>query len=280
MREEIQAIPSLADGMAFLLRGIADAVEAVGAWFAFAGTEAGATIVIGLLATIVAAWAIISQRSVARRQATMELIFQQDGDAEVIEARRRFNEIAQSNGGVERYVSSREFTQEEDFRYRKVLQKLLKNTISERLKKKLILEALEGESNEEEIRSIIMRANHVSDQYKNKISKKIARKVAKEVIISRSNHEQWEKSRDQIRRVLNECEAIAVGIHNGAYDYKVWKHWNKASYIRIYYNALPYITAIRSQKNYQKFYSEFEALVSELEGRVPVKRRRWLALLW
>jgi Domain of unknown function (DUF4760) len=65
-----------------------------------APNNVGATLVIGLLAAAMAAWGIFTQRAVARRRATLDLISSLERDGDVIAARSKFIELAKSEGGL------------------------------------------------------------------------------------------------------------------------------------------------------------------------------------
>ena len=62
--------------------------------------EVGAVFVTGGIATLVAIWGVVSQRSITRRQTTLQHIAQLESDRDVIEARKRFVELAKEPGGV------------------------------------------------------------------------------------------------------------------------------------------------------------------------------------
>lgn len=59
-----------------------------------------------ILAVIVAVWGVVSQRAIARRQLTYQQIVKFLTDKDVIDARRKFIEIAKSNDGLSPYAAS------------------------------------------------------------------------------------------------------------------------------------------------------------------------------
>ncbi len=62
--------------------------------------EVGAVFVTGGIATVVAVWGVLSQRAIARRQVTLDHIAHLESDRDIIEARRRFVELAKLPGGL------------------------------------------------------------------------------------------------------------------------------------------------------------------------------------
>jgi hypothetical protein len=54
----------------------------------------------GLLAAAMAAWGIFTQRAVARRRATLDLISSLERDGDAIKARNKFIELAKLDGGL------------------------------------------------------------------------------------------------------------------------------------------------------------------------------------
>lgn len=74
--------------------------------------EVGAVLFVGLLAAliafiavIVAVWGVVSQRAIARRNGTIEFIIRQESDSDIMDARRRFLQLAESDGGLAQYTS-------------------------------------------------------------------------------------------------------------------------------------------------------------------------------
>lgn len=62
--------------------------------------EVGAVFVTGGLATLVAIWGVLSQRAIARRQATLEYISHLESDRDIILARQTFVKISKDPGGT------------------------------------------------------------------------------------------------------------------------------------------------------------------------------------
>jgi len=63
-------------------------------------TDAGAILLTGGAAALIAVWGVISQRNIARRQHTMEHMAETDNDKDMIDARRLFIETAKQAGGL------------------------------------------------------------------------------------------------------------------------------------------------------------------------------------
>lgn len=261
------------------LEGILELGENVLTW-AFT-TGAGATIVIGLFAAAIAVWAIVSNRSISRRQSTVDTILRMEHDEDVINARRKFIELANGNGGLARFAHDAPFSDEEneafEARIAEYLQEELKDELrAENFAQKLIEELPEFENPD----SMSAFAAKLSESMNLKISPAVVARVAKKVADRRSEAEEWKSSRDAIRRVLNEFEIIAIGIHRGALDYTIYEHWSKTMIKNYFAKGLPYIAEIRAQHGVQTYYQEFEALAREMSASQVVKRKRWWALLW
>jgi len=67
--------------------------------------EAGAIIVTGIVGVVLALITIISQRSIAARQATIEYIQRAEADNDLLLAKNMFNEIARSEQGTGVWVN-------------------------------------------------------------------------------------------------------------------------------------------------------------------------------
>ncbi len=50
--------------------------------------------------TVVAVWGVISQRQIARRRATLDLLAAAEADEDIIEARNKFIDLANQDGGL------------------------------------------------------------------------------------------------------------------------------------------------------------------------------------
>ncbi len=262
----VESVPSPFDGLSAIFRWLAGAFDWVGQQFQFVGTEPGSTVFIGSVAAVVAIWAIISQRSIARRQATVALIFQLDGDQQVIDARARFIAAAQSADGLARYVPADPFSKKETRRFRRELRDLLRGSLNEDLANKLAQELAATTGNQD-----------ISAKIQG-VSKTVAKQVARKVANQRAKIKEWKKNKDAIRRVLNEYEAIAVGIHTGALDFSIIQHYSKTTIRNYYKYSLPYIVGVRSLYDVRSYYEEFETLAKEMAGEKAVKRSRWRSL--
>jgi hypothetical protein len=62
--------------------------------------EVGAVFVTGAIASLIAIWGVLSQRAITRRQVTLDHITHLESDRDIIEARKRFVELAKENGGL------------------------------------------------------------------------------------------------------------------------------------------------------------------------------------
>ncbi len=237
--------------------------------------------VVGLFAATVAVWAIVSNRSISRRQSTVDTILRMEHDEDVITARRKFIELANNSGGLARFAHDAPFSEAEneafEERISEFLQEELKDELTaENLAQKLI-EELPSDENPEQLMQF---AERLSASMNLKLSPEAAARVAKKVSDRRMQAEEWKANRDAIRRVLNEFEIIAIGIHRGALDYTIYEHWSKTMIKRYFAKGLPYIAEIRAQHDVQTYYQEFEALAREMSGSQIVRRKRWWALLW
>lgn len=67
-------------------------------------TEVEAVLLTGLGATAVAVWGIISQRSITCRRATVDFIARLESDKDIIDARKKFIELAKKPGGLAKWA--------------------------------------------------------------------------------------------------------------------------------------------------------------------------------
>jgi hypothetical protein len=65
--------------------------------------QVGATFVIGVIAAAIAIWGILTQRAIARQRATFDHITNSQADADMIEARQKFIQLAKENGGLAKW---------------------------------------------------------------------------------------------------------------------------------------------------------------------------------
>ena len=68
--------------------------------------EVGAVFVTGAIASLIAIWGVLSQRAITRRQATLDHITHLESDRDIIDARKRFVELAKENGGLAKWAES------------------------------------------------------------------------------------------------------------------------------------------------------------------------------
>lgn len=73
--------------------------------FLLAPTNVGANLFLGCLAGVIAIWGVTSQRNIARRRATLDLISVLERDKDSIEARRIFIETAKHIDGLSPWAS-------------------------------------------------------------------------------------------------------------------------------------------------------------------------------
>jgi hypothetical protein len=59
---------------------------------------------VGIWGALIAAWGVISNRAIARRKATLDLITSQERDGDIIKARTAFIALARKNGGLASYA--------------------------------------------------------------------------------------------------------------------------------------------------------------------------------
>lgn len=69
-------------------------------------TEVEAVFITGTAAALVAVWALLSQRSIACRRATVDYLSKLESDKDIIEARRKFIELAKKPGGLAPWADS------------------------------------------------------------------------------------------------------------------------------------------------------------------------------
>jgi hypothetical protein len=62
--------------------------------------EVGAVFITGGIASLIAIWGVWSQRAITRRQVTLNHISHLESDRDIIEARKRFVELAKAPGGL------------------------------------------------------------------------------------------------------------------------------------------------------------------------------------
>ena len=68
--------------------------------FLVAPASTGIALFIGVFAGVIAIWGVATQRSIARRRATLDHIAKSESDGDVIRARRKFIELAKAEGGL------------------------------------------------------------------------------------------------------------------------------------------------------------------------------------
>ena len=74
-----------------------------------------------LVTAILAIWAIITQRVVSRRVATLEYISRSESDKDLIEARNKFIELTNDDGALLKYADPSKFTDDEAHKIRVAL---------------------------------------------------------------------------------------------------------------------------------------------------------------
>src|SRR5215470_650311 len=156
--------------------------------------EVAAILLTGLLAVIVAVWAIYSQRAIARRQCTLEHTARLEADGDLIRMRRTFRELAKKTGGMEALAAP-------------------------------------GQEETVEFQAVTTR--------------------------------------------LNEFELISIGIQRGIIDFELYKRWFRSGTIRAWYDAEPFIKALRKRHNNQMLFHEFHVMVEWFEKNDRPARSRW-----
>lgn len=81
----------------------------------------GAVLFVGIIGAVVAAWGVLTQRAVARRRATLDLISSLERDSDVIRARSKFIELTKREGGLALYADLTNESAEETQYIRTVL---------------------------------------------------------------------------------------------------------------------------------------------------------------
>jgi hypothetical protein len=88
----------------YLVSAVVAGLLFIGAWYLFPkwpySAEAGTAIAAGVLAAMVAIWAIFSQRAIARRQCTLEYIAMLETDGDLIQGRAKFRELVNTPGAL------------------------------------------------------------------------------------------------------------------------------------------------------------------------------------
>ena len=75
--------------------------------------DVGAVFITGGVAAVIAIWGVWSQRAITRRQVTLNHISHLESDRDMIEARKRFVELAKAPGGLAIWAEAdREQTEE------------------------------------------------------------------------------------------------------------------------------------------------------------------------
>ena len=69
-------------------------------WGNIHGNESEALVFTGLLATVIAIWAVYSQQVITQRRVTLEHITRGEFDRDLIEARQKFRELVKSPDGI------------------------------------------------------------------------------------------------------------------------------------------------------------------------------------
>lgn len=84
-------------------------------------SEVEAILITALLAAILAAWGIVTQRIVTRRLTTIQRIGEASADRDMIQARNEFNKLSDPGGKLSTCVKSSDLTPEEQDFVRRVL---------------------------------------------------------------------------------------------------------------------------------------------------------------
>lgn len=84
-------------------------------------SEVEAILLTAAVASVLAAWGVITQRVVAKRLKTIEHLTQQEADKDMIEARRVFNVLSATGGSLSRYSTPSDLTADESNHVRLIL---------------------------------------------------------------------------------------------------------------------------------------------------------------
>ena len=64
------------------------------------------TVIVGVIAAIVAIWGVVTQRIIARRRATMDALFSTEADGDLLEARKMFRNLQKEPGGLAQWADA------------------------------------------------------------------------------------------------------------------------------------------------------------------------------
>lgn len=90
-----------------------------------------------------------------------------------------------------------------------------------------------------------------------------------EVVAQNCQKEEHKERFNEFRGLIARCEHFAVGVNEEIYDFAVVDKLAAAHFIFLYEKVKPIITVARSRPNAEKYYGEFEHLVSRLRERHP-----------
>lgn len=79
---------------------------------------------VAVFAGIISVWAIVTQRLVARRQATLQLLAESEADMDLINCRKKFIQLANQDGGLGKFGEQDQLWTEEAMAIRTVLNEL------------------------------------------------------------------------------------------------------------------------------------------------------------
>lgn len=84
-------------------------------------SEVEAILITAVVAAILTAWGVVTQRVVTRRLTTIQHLSAKDADKDVIEARKKFNELSDPTGKLSTYTKPDDLSEEESNSVRLIL---------------------------------------------------------------------------------------------------------------------------------------------------------------
>jgi len=68
--------------------------------------QSAGALIIGGIAALVAIWGVVTQRIIARRRATMDVLFSSEGDGALLLARKEFRRLVKEAGGLAQWAEA------------------------------------------------------------------------------------------------------------------------------------------------------------------------------
>jgi len=88
----------------------------------------------------------------------------------------------------------------------------------------------------------------------------------------------WD-DRIAVASLLGHFEAVAVAINHNTLSERIYKDWNRSSYIGAWEKGKPFVTELREAKEQRSAYKNFQTLAEEWTREREVESSRWLRVL-